>query len=166
MAVAAVELDAAAVRSEKILLQMDGVIEFDRARVFEICAQRGEFGVARKRKHGAGETRHPSARREIRVTLCAGIVTHGDKLRAAEMFDMARTTRGCENLRGLVDGSVVTGEARLIGYRMAKGNCIGSVASGAVLREECMGLGNRAHAVCRPTAGNARDGEPQKRKNG
>lgn len=91
MAIVAGELNAAAVRSEKILLQMDGVIEFDRARVFEIASQRGEFGVARKRQYRAHETRGARSGREVRVTLRAGRVADGDKLRATKMFGVART---------------------------------------------------------------------------
>lgn len=160
MAVVASELDAAAIRPEKIFLQMYGVIEFYRARVFEIGAQRGEFGMASKRKHRADEMRSTGARGEVRVALRAGGVAHGDESHAAEMFDMARTTRGCENLRGLMSWTVVAREARLIVYGMAEGNCICSVASGAALCEKCMGFGNRAHAVCGSTARDARDNEP------
>ncbi len=163
MAIVAGKLDAAGAGAEEILLQMHGVVEFDGARIFEIVAQRSKFGMLGKREHRAHEVRSAGARREIRVALRARSVAHSDELRAPEMLSMARAARRSESLRGLVNGTVVAGEASLVSYRMAKGNGIRGVAGRALLPEKGMRRGDWTHAVSRAIAGHAHDGQPQER---
>lgn len=79
-------------------------------------------------------------RRKSGVTLRAQSVADCGKLDVAQMFDVTRTARGHESLRSLVDGPVVTREARLIGHRMAEGSSVRDVAGRAFLPKNCMRL--------------------------
>ena len=78
MTVAANHLHAAAIRPEKIGLQMEVMVELNGSQVAALRSQCGEFGmIAFKAADIADKTGRTPARREVRVTLRTVRVARG-----------------------------------------------------------------------------------------
>lgn len=166
MAIAAGERYAATIGAKKIRAQMNLMVELDAARILEIGAQRGEFGMLGEREHGANEMRRAEARFEVRMALDAGRIANRDESHASLMLDVTRGAGGREGLVRVMNRSIVAGQAGLVGDRMAEGSGASDVACGAILAEECVRSRDRSHTVGRTISRYSRDDEPEKRQRG
>ena len=136
MAVGADHLHAAAVRSEKIRLQMEVMVELNGSRVAAPRSHRGEFGmIAFKTTDVPDKTGGTPARREVRVTLRAIRIACGGKPNRTSMIGVAGSARGRERLRCVMQGAVMAREALLVDDLCAVKPKVGHVAGGALLGE-------------------------------
>lgn len=136
MTVGANHLHAAAIRPEKIRLQMEVMVELNGSRVAPLRSHRGELGmIAFKAANVADNAGGTSARREVRVTLRTVRVACGGKSNRSPMIGVAGSARGRERLRGVMQGAVMAREALLVDDLFVVKTQGGQVASGALLGE-------------------------------
>jgi hypothetical protein len=133
VAIATIELHRP-VRPGQICLHMNGMIELDRAGICETPSERRKFRMFAFKIRDAGcKIRRRVICAEISVALRAACIRRGSELHASPMLDVAGRTGGCENLIGMVNGAVVTSEARtIVCFRAKKGRAY-DVARAATL---------------------------------
>ena len=171
MTVGANHLHAAAVRSKKIRLQMEIMVELNGSWVAALRPQRGEFGmIAFKTADVSDKTGGTPAHREIRVTLRAVRVARRGKSNRSSMIGVAGSARGRERLRYMMDRAVMAREALLVDNLCAVKTKVGRVAGGTLLGENRVRGGQAPRGVHASVAANAIPCDPQdgqrQRRNG
>ena len=112
MTIGPTHLYAAAIRPEKIRLQMEVMVELNGSRVAAARSQRGEFGMTLfKAANVSDKTRGTPTRREARMTLRTVRVACGGKPNRSPMVGVAGSARGRESLRYMMDRTVMACEA-------------------------------------------------------
>src|SRR3984957_18358303 len=115
MAVGANHLYAAAIRSEKIWLQVQIVVELNGSRVAVLRSQHRELGmIAFKTADVADDTGGTPARGEIGVALRTVCIAGGGQPNCSPMIGVAGSARRRERLRCVMDGAVMARETFLI----------------------------------------------------
>jgi hypothetical protein len=133
MTVGTRHLHAAAIRPEKIRLQMEIMIELNASRIAALGSQRREFGVIIfKASYVADKIGGISARREIRMTLRAICVARGGQANRSPMIGVAGSACRRERLRRVMQGAVMAGEALLVDDLGVVKTQVGQVACGTL----------------------------------
>ena len=160
--VGADHLHAAAIRPEKIRLQMDVMVELNRSRVAAPRSQHSEFGmIALETADIANKAGGTPARREIRVALRAIRVACGGQPNRSAMIGVAGRARRRERLRYVMQGAVMACEALLVDdFGVVKAQ-VGQMAGGTLLRENRVRGGQPSGGVHAAVAANAVPRDPQ-----
>jgi hypothetical protein len=147
MAVSAIKLDGP-VRTGEIRFHMDRMIDLDGAGVRESCAERGEFRVPSFKAGDAGcETGRRVTCLEMGMALRTACVRRSRESDSPTMLDVAGRAGGSENLILVMNGSIMTSEARVVICLRAEKSGTGDVARLATVCQDGMRGGHWPSAV-------------------
>src|SRR5579872_407978 len=141
---------------------MNLMIELDRSGVNAARAQNSEFGMAAVK---TADVRNKSRRcvlivaGQVGVTLGAGLIAGARQPQHAFVLDVAIGAGGSECLLGMMDRSVMTGQASLIG-RAALEACLRDVTGRALFSKQRVRARHWTRVVWRWTAGQRMPAQP------
>jgi len=136
MAIRANHLDTGAVRSQKIWLQMDVMIELNGSRIAAFRAQWSELWmISLKTVDMFCKACGTSARLEVRMALRATCIARGGKAYRSAMVGVTCSARRRECLSRVMQGAVMAGQTFLVDHFVIVKTKRGCVTHGTLLRE-------------------------------